>query len=51
MEKILNKKRKFEKPQLEVIEFSADDIIVTSSGDFGETTPNPGSGDVFNGWW
>ena len=36
MESILNKKRKFENPELEVILFSTDDIIVTSAGDFGD---------------
>ncbi len=41
-------KNKFEKPELEIIEFTNDDII-TGSGDFGN--PNPGTGDIFNGWW
>ena len=36
MESILNKKRKFKNPELEVILFSTDDIIVTSGGDFGD---------------
>ena len=49
MKKILEDKKKFEKPELEVIEFTNDDII-TGSGDFDD--PNPGSGDVFpKGWW
>ena len=48
MKKILEDKKKFEKPELEVIEFTNDDII-TDSADFGD--PNPGSGDVFHGWW
>lgn len=46
MEKILESKKKFEKPELEVIEFSNDDIITESFGD-----TEPGSGDVFHGWW
>ena len=42
-------KKMFKKPELEIIEFSNDDII-TESDDFGN--PNPGSGDVFpKGWW
>lgn len=42
----MDNKKKFEKPELEVIEFENDDIITDSS--FG----NPGSqpGDI-NGWW
>ena len=47
-----NKKR-FEKPEAEVIRFEgelATDDIITTSGDF--NNPNPGSGDVFpKGWW
>ena len=47
MKKILEGKKKFEKPELEVIEFTNDDIITESFGD-----PTPGSGDVFpKGWW
>lgn len=49
MKKILENKnkKKFEKPELEIIEFTNDDIITDSFGD-----PNPGSGDVFpKGWW
>lgn len=43
-------KRKFEKPELEIIIFTNDDIITGSSGDFGN--PTPGAGDVFpTGWW
>ena len=45
-----DKRKRFEKPELEIVEFTNDDII-TESGEFGNTTPNPGSGDVFNGWW
>ena len=44
-----NKKNTFKKPELEIIEFTNDDII-TESGAFGD--PTPGNGDVFpNGWW
>lgn len=40
-------KKKFEKPEIEVIEFTNEDIITGSFED-----PNPGSGDVFpKGWW
>lgn len=40
-------KKRFEKPEMEVIEFSNEDIITESFGD-----PNPGSGDVFpKTWW
>ncbi len=45
-----DKKKRFEKPELEIVEFTNDDII-TESGEFGDPTPNPGSGDIFNGWW
>ena len=48
MEKILENKKKFEKPVLEIVEFTNNDII-TDSGDFGD--PTPGGNDVFNGWW
>lgn len=42
-------KKIFEKPELEIIEFSNDDII-TESDDFGN--PTPGGGDVFpKTWW
>ena len=40
-------KKKFEKPEMEVIEFTNDDIITDSS--FGN--PDQGSTDVFHGWW
>ena len=45
-----DKKNRFEKPELEIIAFTNDDII-TKSGDFND--PNPGGGDVFpkGGWW
>lgn len=44
-----NKKtdKQFEKPVLEIVEFTNDDIITDSFGD-----PEPGSGDVLpKGWW
>lgn len=45
----MDNKKKFEKPELEVIEFTNEDIIVTSSGgDFGDPDPKPGD---INGWW
>lgn len=41
------KKSIFEKPELEIVEFSNEDIITGSFED-----PDPGSGDVFpKGWW
>ena len=42
--------KKFNKPELEIIEFNVEDIILTSTtgGEFGEPDPKPG--DV-NGWW
>lgn len=44
-----DKNNRFKKPELEIIEFSNDDII-TESGEFGR--PDHGTGDVFpNGWW
>lgn len=42
----LEDKKKFEKPELEVIEFTNDDIITDST--FGN--PDPEKGDI-NGWW
>lgn len=49
----MEKKYIFEKPELEIIEFTNDDII-TDSGDFGDI--NQGGTDIFpkpnpNGWW
>ena len=41
----MDNKKKFEKPELEVIEFTNDDIITDSFGD-----PDPKQGDI-NGWW
>ena len=52
MKTILENKKKFEKPELEIIEFTNDDIITESFGDV-----NQGATDVFpkqnpgNGWW
>ena len=43
----MEKKNKFIKPELEVIEFINDDII-TESGNLDD--PNPQQGDI-NGWW
>ena len=37
----------FEKPELEIVEFTNSDIITSSFGD-----PDPGSGDILpKGWW
>lgn len=49
----MDNKKKFEKPELEVITFTSDDIITTSSfnnpgaeyGDINDPKPNP------FGWW
>lgn len=43
-------KKRFNKPELEIVEFAAEDIIVTSSesGELGD--PNPKDGDI-NNWW
>ena len=47
----MDKKKKFEKPELEIVEFTNDDII-TESGDFGEVGPQPGDiNKPTNGWW
>ena len=43
----MEKKYKFEKPELEIIEFIMDDIITES---FGDPDPDPNKGDVL-GWW
>lgn len=47
----MKKKNIFEKPELEIIEFTNDDIITESFGD-----TNQGATDIFpkpnpNGWW
>ena len=43
----MNNKKKFEKPEMEVIEFTNDDIV-TTSGEFGGPGSKPGD---INGWW
>lgn len=49
----MKKNNRFIKPELEVIEFTNDDIITESiTGNFG--TPDPTDNDVFpkpGGWW
>lgn len=49
MKNILETIKSFIKPELEIIEFTSDDIITVSgeSGDFGNT--EPGAGDVLGG--
>ena len=45
-------KKRFNKPELEIVEFKVEDIIVTSAtgGDF--NNPDPEKGDInFRGWW
>lgn len=41
----MDDKKKFEKPELEVVEFENEDIITAS---FGDVDPKPGD---INGWW
>ena len=42
-----NKNNRFKKPELEIVEFTNDDIITESFGN-----PNPGTGDLFpTNWW
>ena len=43
----MENKKKFEKPELEAIEFTNDDIITNS---FGDVDPKPGDINT-NGWW
>ena len=51
MEIKLDKKKRFENPELEIIEFANDDII-TESGTFGPQGPQPGDiNGGGNGWW
>ena len=50
----LDKKKQFEKPELEIVYFegdlTTDDVIVTSS--FGNPDPQPGDiNNPSNGWW
>ena len=47
MDNKLDKKKRFEKPELEIIEFTNNDIITQSFGDPDPTKP----GDILNGWW
>ena len=46
----MDNKKKFEKPELEIIEFTNDDII-TESGNLGDTGFKPGDINKPNGWW
>ena len=46
----MHNKKKFEKPELEIVEFTNDDII-TESGNFGPQGPQPGDINPINGWW
>ena len=47
----MDNKKKFEKPELEIVEFNSEDIIVTS-GQFGDPDPKPGDiNGGSNGWW
>lgn len=46
----MDNKKKFEKPELEIVEFNSEDIIVTS-GQFGDPDPKQGDINGFNGWW
>lgn len=47
----MENKKKFEKPELEIVEFTNDDII-TESGVFGPQGPQPGDiNNPSNGWW
>lgn len=46
----MDNKKKFEKPELEIIEFTNDDII-TESGDLGDIGYKPGDINGGNGWW
>ena len=45
MENMLENKKVFKKPELEIVDFTNDDIITESFG-----SPTPGDKDVF-GWW
>ena len=47
MKNMLKNKKVFKKPELEIVDFTNDDIITES---FGSPDPNPGGKDVF-GWW
>ena len=43
----MEKKKRFENPELEIIQFANEDVIVTST--FGEEDRDPESGDIFHG--
>ena len=49
----MNNKKTFIKPELEIIGFNNEDIILTSneSGSFGDPDPKPGDIGTGNGWW
>ena len=51
----MDKKNKFEKPELEIIKFEGDlatDDVVATSGVFGPQGPQPGDiNNPSNGWW
>ena len=46
-------KKRFNKPELEIVEFGIEDIIVTSNGNGGDFgNPDPEKGDInIRGWW
>lgn len=46
----LDKKKRFENPELEIVEFTNDDII-TNSGEFGNTGGDAGDINKPKGWW
>lgn len=45
-----DKKKRFENPELEIVEFTNDDII-TESGEFGNTGGDAGDINKPKGWW
>ena len=50
----MDKKNKFEKPELEIVKFEGDlatDDIVTTSGEFGNTGGDAGDINKSKGWW
>ena len=52
----MDKKKRFENPELEIIRFTNDDIITDSTekveGLFGNVEPDPEGGDTFtHDWW
>ena len=45
-------KKRFNKPELAIVEFKVEDIIVTSTTGGGFGDPDPKQGDINgNGWW